>query len=67
MSQTRKAAPKSASMLMEMSLVDRVFIVLMSCGSSEIVVSVAPNNPSAIIKSILPLVLQEGVFTLFLA
>ena len=54
-------------MLMEMSLVDRVFIVLRSCGSSEIVVSVAPNNPSAIIKSILPLVLQEGVFTLFLA
>jgi hypothetical protein len=53
MSQTRKAAPKSASMLMEMSLVDRVFIVLMSCGNNEIVVSVAPNNPRAIIKSIL--------------
>jgi len=34
-------------------LVDRVFITLMSCGRSETVVSAAPINPTAIIKSIL--------------
>ena len=36
----------------EMSLVDRDLKTLMSCGRSEIVVSVAPTNPRAIIKFI---------------
>jgi hypothetical protein len=59
MSQTKKAVTKSASIPAEMSLVDRVLKTLMSCGSSEIVVSVAPINPSVIIKSILPFLLAK--------
>jgi hypothetical protein len=35
----------------EMSLVDRVLKTLISCGRSVTVVSVAPINPRAIIKS----------------
>jgi hypothetical protein len=67
MSQTTKAAPKSASILVEISFVDRVLKVLMSCGNSEIVVSTAPNNPRAITKSILLLIRVKEIFTLFLA
>ena len=67
MSQTKKADAKSASILVEMSFVDRVLKVLMSCGNSETVVSVAPNNPRAIRKSILLFFRAKDIFTLFLA
>ena len=66
MSQTKKAVTKSASMPAEMSLVDRVLTTLISCGSNEIVVSVAPINPRVITKSILPFFLGEDIFTSFL-
>ena len=59
MSQTKKAVAKSASIPAEMSLVDRVLKTLISCGSNEIVVSVAPINPSVITKSIFPFLLAK--------
>jgi len=66
MSQTKTAVPKSANVPADMSLVDRVFITLMSCGRSETVVSAAPINPRAIIKSILFYLLGKTHITLFL-
>jgi hypothetical protein len=53
MSQTKKPVTKSTNMPAEISLVDRVLKTLISCGISVTVVSVAPTNPRAIIKSIL--------------
>ena len=66
MSQIKKSVPKSTNIPVEMSLVDRVLITLMSCGRKDTVVSVAPIKPRAIIKFILFCLLRKHIFTLFL-